>query len=337
MPSELRVDKVSSTTSPYDPVFSTTGGALSHRNMIINGAMQVAQRGTSFTTDNVYTLDRWKSGDGTGGTPARTLSQETFTLGQTDVVGFHKYLRHNQTGASTSGNSSLTTRIEDVTQFDGTTITVSFYAKADSAMTAQLRLIQNFGSGGSPSSDVEVNEDVSIGTSWNRYTVTKTLGSLSGKTLGTDGVHTSYLLVSFDLKPTTTFTFDITGVQLERGSVATPFEHRSYADELRSCERYYEAIGNFVGLSNNTPTSIDGVSSYRTTKRTTSYTVGTKGGANISVAHPSIAGLSATGVTAYHKYKNYFYGGLTVSNTGNPNQLVTIYLADDTLYVDDEL
>ena len=59
-------------------------GGLSNRNLIINGAMQVAQRGTSFTADNVYTLDRWKSGDGTGGTPARTLSQETFTLGQTN-------------------------------------------------------------------------------------------------------------------------------------------------------------------------------------------------------------------------------------------------------------
>ena len=47
MPSELRVDNINSTTSPYDPVFSTTGGALSHRNIIINGAHQIAQRATS--------------------------------------------------------------------------------------------------------------------------------------------------------------------------------------------------------------------------------------------------------------------------------------------------
>ena len=53
MPSEIRVDKVSSTTSPYTPVFSTTGEALSHRNMIINGAMQVYQRGSlSITQTN---------------------------------------------------------------------------------------------------------------------------------------------------------------------------------------------------------------------------------------------------------------------------------------------
>ena len=59
MPSELRVDNINSTTSPYDPVFSTTGGALSHRNMIINGAMQVAQRGTSLATVG-FVIDRFK-------------------------------------------------------------------------------------------------------------------------------------------------------------------------------------------------------------------------------------------------------------------------------------
>ena len=218
-------------------------GALSNRNMIINGAMQVAQRGTSFTADNVYTLDRWNSGDGTGGTPARTLSQETFTLGQTDVPNAHYYLRHNQTGASTNGNSSLVQKIEDLTSFDGQTITLSFYAKADAAMDIDVRLIQDFGTGGSPSSDVTLTETVSIGTSWTRYTVTKTLGSLSGKTLGSDGVHTSFLSLNIEFQPTTTFTFDATLFQLEVGDTATPFEHRSYGDELARCQRFYLKLG----------------------------------------------------------------------------------------------
>lgn len=214
-------------------------GALSNRNLIINSAMQVAQRGTSFTADNIYTLDRWSSGDGTGGTPARTLSQETFTLGQTDVPNAHYYLRHNQTAASTNGNSSLVQKIEDITRFDGQTITLSFYAKADAAMDIDVRLIQDFGTGGSPSSDVTLTETVSIGTSWTRYTVTKTLGSLSGKTLGSDGVHTSFLSLNIEFQPTSTFTFDATLFQLEYGDTATPFEHRSYGDELARCQRYY--------------------------------------------------------------------------------------------------
>ena len=217
------------------------GGSLGYRNLIINGAMQVAQRGTSFTTDNIYTLDRWRSGDGTGGTPARTLSQETFTLGQTDVPNAHYYLRHNQTSASTNGNSSLVQKIEDVTRFDGQTVTLSFYAKADAAMDMDVSFIQDFGTGGSPSPDVAFTETVSIGTSWTRYTVTKTLGSLSGKTLGTDGVHTSCLIFNIDFKPTSTFTFEATLFQLEYGESATEFEHRPYGTELQLCQRYFEA------------------------------------------------------------------------------------------------
>ena len=224
------------------------------KNLIINGDMRIAQRGTSFTDDNVYTLDRWKSGDGTGGTPARTLSQQTFTLGQTDVPNAYYYLQHNQTGASTNGNSSLVQKIEDVTQFDGQTITISFYAKADASMNIDIRLIQNFGTGGSPSANVDVSEIVSIGTSWTKYTVTKTLGSLSGKTLGTDGVNTSCLIVNIDFKPTTTFVFDVTLFQLETGTTATDFENLQYGQQLALCQRYCQYNLQASGYSTNTTT-----------------------------------------------------------------------------------
>ena len=222
------------------------------KNRIINGNFAIAQRNTSFTTDNVYTLDRWFSSDGTGGSPARTLSQETFTLGQTDVPNAYYYARHNQTGASTNGNSSLVQKIEDVTQFDGQTVTLSFYAKADAAMDIDIRFIQDFGTGGSPSTDVTVTETVSISTSWTKYTVTKTLGSLSGKTLGTDGVHTTFLEVNIKFQPITTFTFDIAQVQLELGNAATEFEHRPYTTELQLCQRYCPAWAA-VGVNNNFP------------------------------------------------------------------------------------
>lgn len=217
-------------------------GALTNRNLIINGAMQVAQRGTSFTADNVYTLDRWKSGDGTGGSPNRTLTQEAFTLGQTDVPNAHYFLKHDQTVANTGANASLIHKIEDVTKFDGQTVTLSFYAKADASMDVDVSLIQVFGTGGSPSSSVTLTETVTIGTSWQKYTVTKTLGSLSGKTLGTDGVPTSSLNLAMVFQSTSTFTFEATLFQLEYGDTATPFEHRSYGDELASCQRYCQKI-----------------------------------------------------------------------------------------------
>lgn len=214
-------------------------GQLGNRNLIQNGNFSVSQRGTSFTADNVYTLDRWKSSDGTGGSPARTLSQQVFTLGQTDVPNAHYYLRHAQTGASTNGNSSLVQKIEDVTRSAGQTITLSFYAKANASMTVDVRFIQDFGTGGSPSSDVTLTETITIGTSWAKFTLTKDIGSLSGKTLGTDGVHTSSLTLDMEFQPTGTFTFEIAQVQLEVGDTATPFEHRSYGAELSLCSRYY--------------------------------------------------------------------------------------------------
>ena len=108
-------------------------------------------------------------------------------------------------------------------------------------MDAQF--IQNFGSGGSPSSSVTVTETgISIGTSWQKYTVTKDLASLSGKTLGTDGRHTSYLDLQLEFDDTGTFTFEVAQVQLEYGSTATEFEHRSYGEELALCQRYYQEI-----------------------------------------------------------------------------------------------
>ena len=284
MPTKIKgttgVDKIESGAVITSPTFSgnaTVTGTLtvnstasingsnistqpSFRNLIINGDMRIAQRGTSFTADNVYTLDRWKSADGTGGTPARTLSQQTFTLGQTDVPNAYYYLQHNQTGASTNGNASLVQRIEDVTQFDGQTITISFYAKADASMNINIRLLQDFGTGGSPSAAVEVSEIVSIGTSWTKYTVTKTLGSLSGKTLGTDGVNTSYLTVNIDFQPTTTFVFDVTLFQLELGTEATPFENLPYDVELARCQRYYHRIN-----PNGTSGSIGSAAYYTST------------------------------------------------------------------------
>lgn len=262
-------------------VASVNGGQLGgFKNLLVNGNFSVSQRGTSFTTDNVYTIDRWYSGDGTGGSPARTLSQETFTLGQTDVPGAYYYLRHNQTGASTNGNASLVHKVEDVTRFDGQTVTFSFYAKADAAMDVEFRFTQDFGTGGSPSADVSLFETVTIGTTWQRYTITKTLGSLSGKTLGTDGVHTSFFRIIFEFQPTTTFTFDLAQCQLEYGSTATDFEHESVGTTLQKCQRYYYRIGSDLHFSNRTtstaisdPPSMHPMSHPTTMRSTPSLTI----------------------------------------------------------------
>jgi len=142
-------------------------------------------------------------------------------------------------------------KIEGVESFAGETVTLSFYAKADASKNIAVEFFQNFGTTGSPSTSVTGIEvtTVSLTASWVKYTVTADIPSITGKTLGTDG--NDYLAVAIWLDAGSdsnartnslgnqSGTFDIAQVQLEKGSVATDFERRSYGEELALCQRYY--------------------------------------------------------------------------------------------------
>jgi hypothetical protein len=217
-------------------------GALSNRNLIINGAMQVAQRGTSNgpnTTNGLLALDRWWV-NASGGT--KTISQETFAAGQTDVPDFPKYYMRLET---TAGNNNLGVhqRVEDVTVLGGKTVTLSFWAKGTNPAGGSFASswIQNFGSGGSASVETEAKSGIVLTSTWKKFTITFDVPSVSGKTIGTG----SFTWVELLRQPesdtgTAGWTADIAQVQLEVGDTATPFEHRSYGDELQRCQRYFE-------------------------------------------------------------------------------------------------
>jgi len=207
-----------------------------NRNLIINGAMQVAQRGTSFTVGG-YGLDRWKTFNA-GGT--HTLSRQSFDPGDSIEVGLDTYVRLVR--ASPSGIYYFSQRIEDVRKSDGATLTLSFYGKASSATTVPCRITQEFGSGGSSGVNTD-QQNNNLTTSWQRFTMTFSMPSLSGKTIGAG----SCFEPVFDIPPTTA-TIEITGVKLEVGDTATPFECRSYGDELALCQRYYQTL-----INKNTP------------------------------------------------------------------------------------
>ena len=213
------------------------------RNMIINGDLQVAQRGTSFSNPNaVYTLDRFVARAGTSG--ALTVSQESMDYGQTDVPNIQNFVRLDQTTARTGAYSFFWQRVEDVTRFDNTEVTISFYAKCDKNKEIELTVYQDFGTSGS--TDVVVEDTVfSISTSWKRFEITMHCPSISGKTVNAG----SHLLVEFRDETLGTFRLDITGIQLEYGRVATPFEHRSYGEELALCQRYYQKFNQDVNAS----------------------------------------------------------------------------------------
>lgn len=215
------------------------------KNAIINGNFDIWQRGTSFSTpaSGDYSADRMTVVyDGTIGT--FTVSRQSFALGQTDVPGEPEFFwRWDHTVAgSGSAIRAFLQRIEDVRTFGAEQVTISFYAKADSARTVVSRLVQNFGTSGAPSARVgTAAQDNSLTTSWQRFTHTVTLASISGKTLGTDGDDHIELELVFPLN--TTMTIDIGRIQVELGDIATSFERLPLVQELARCLRYTWVTG----------------------------------------------------------------------------------------------
>ena len=242
------------------------GGPLAGmRNAIINGNFDIWQRGTSFTA-NEYGADRWFNGRiGT----THTVTRQPFTVGQTAVPNEPTYFsRTVVTSVAGAGNNSiLVQKIEDARTFAGQQITVSFWAKVDATKNISVELAQSFGTGGSPSADVTAigTTKVSIGTSWQKVTVTTTVPSISGKTLGTDNNSSLNAIIWFDAGSTyntrtatlgqQSGTFEIAQVQVEPGPVATPFERRPQQVELALCQRYYEQVNAFwIGEATATAT-----------------------------------------------------------------------------------
>jgi hypothetical protein len=233
-------------------------GNAAGKNKIINGNFGVNQRAfTSTTGTATFTFDRWAT-NVTGGTV--TYSAQTFTPGAAPASPYESsnFLRCVVSGQSaTTDVAEITNRIEDVRNFAGQTVTVSFWAKADAVKNVAFRLTQNFGSGGSASVQA-VSSLIAITTSWARYSATLTLTSLSGKTIGANNflLFGLYSSQGSAVTPATGLglqsgTFDVWGFQVEEGSIATPFQTATgtIQGELAACQRYYIRYG--VNTDNN--------------------------------------------------------------------------------------
>lgn len=207
------------------------------KNYLINGNFNIWQRGTSFSasTTDEYTADRWLMAK-SGATVA--VSRQAFTLGQTDVPNSPIYYLQAVCSVANS-NTRLEQRIENLWQFSGGNYTLSFYAKAASAKTFFVNVTQNFGTSGSASIETNVG-DVALTTSWQKFTVSFSVPSMTGKTVGAG--HYLGIEIRDPEVAGSTFTLDIAQVQLEKGNVATEFEYRHIADELVLCQRYYRTI-----------------------------------------------------------------------------------------------
>jgi len=245
-----------------------------NRNIIINGAMQVAQRGTSSTTNGYGSVDRFKT-TYSNTDEAPTQAQVDVASGTTPYTeGFRKALKvtnGNQTSVGGSDDISVRQQIEsqNIAQsgWDYTSsssfITVSFWVKSSVAQTffAGIRLYggdqREFCFSYTLSADTWTKVTKSIpGAAGNSIVNSTAIGAFlqfpqywgtdftdPGRTVDTWQVKNN--AANYPVNTTTWYTtndatWEITGVQLEVGSVATDFEHKSYADELRRCQRYFQ-------------------------------------------------------------------------------------------------
>ncbi|QHT60672.1 hypothetical protein GXP70_12455 [Paenibacillus lycopersici] len=221
------------------------------RQAIINGNFNIWQRGTSFTSLNGFSADRWSIQY--DGTLTADVTRRSFAPGQTEVPNEPNYcLRITVTNAGTGTRVGISQRIEDVRTFAGKKVTHTFWIRSNRAGLNVRRdiFIQNFGSAGSTQVSVTTGQAETLAANvWTPITITSTIPSIAGKTVGDN----SYL--SFEvrcLNPQTGDVIDIAQVSLNEGSAALPFQARNIADELALCLRYYEksyAYGTVPGTA----------------------------------------------------------------------------------------
>ena len=220
---------------------------LSNRNLIINGNMEIAQRGTSQTTAGYGTIDRFALS--LSGATA-TMTQESFTIGQTDVVGSDKFLK---LAVSTGNNNSgiyYKVEAKDAFPVIGQKVTLSYYAKGTSPTNGLDVAIGWYDGSTSSPYDTEI---VTLTSSWTKYTHTFDVPSISGLTLTNAAAYLEVHWIQADTDTgTAAYEVNLAQVQLELGIEATPFEHRSYGDELLRCKRYFQVMKTGLAIANGT-------------------------------------------------------------------------------------
>ena len=269
----IHAEQISVSGVTTSQAFIPLQGQLSHRNLIINGDYRIAQRDTSSTSNGYKTVDRWSHNAGDHGVTV-TFSQQSTTSSDTPYQnGFSNFFRIALSGAGTANANAyaeVLTKLEarDIAnsgwnfKSSSSDITLSFWVRPSTNQTF-YGLIRSYDG---TSYAYAFSFTASANNTWTK--ITKTIpGNSNLQFDNNNAVGLQLMITPFygtdytndrAVDTWTTFdssnhfpdmastwltagasTFDITGVQLEVGQVATPFEHRSFGEELALCQRYY--------------------------------------------------------------------------------------------------
>ena len=263
------------TTGTFPDTVTLKSSPLSHRNMIINGDMRVAQRGTGIVTGSAdgFAVDRFRTLAGNDG---QTTYQQVEDAPEGFKYSLDVLIVVADASLGTTQHETFNHRIEGQNiqhlawgTSDAKTVTLSFYVKGSVAGTYSGAITNSAKNRSYPFT-------FAVTTSWNRVSIT-IAGDQTGTWLTTNGIGiqitwaigggSNYLGTagawvasekrgvtgSTQLLSTASATLNFTGVQLELGSSATPFEHRSYGDELARCMRYCQVyVSDLEDATNNT-------------------------------------------------------------------------------------
>ena len=225
-------------------------------NPVLNSSFQIAQRGTSFTvTSAQYTLDRWYAAAATNTTVTQQATSDT-----TNLPFIQKCVRVQRTAAATSTDGfNVSQSMETINSipYAGKTVTLSVYARkgANYSATSSLMYFRLYTGTGTDQqiavytgASITADGQATLTTTWQRFTITATVPTtatelgvlLLGLPTGTAGA-ADY--------------FEVTGVQIDVGSVALPFRTNAgtIQGELAACMRYFfKPIGGQIGIAQST-------------------------------------------------------------------------------------
>jgi hypothetical protein len=314
--------------------FAAGGPQVAGKNAIINGGMDIWQRGTSIVPAGglAYTSDRW-IGRTASGVANLTVSRQA-TGDATNLPNIQYCARFQRNSSSTDTQTmNLISMVEsaNVIPFVGKTVTLSFYARAGANYSSSSNILnytlttgtgtdQNWAAYTGAAQPILTT--ATLTTTWQRFTATGTIASNAGE------FYLNYYFTPSGTAGAADY-FEITGVQLEVGSVATPFSRAggTIQGELAACQRYYYRLTN-AGTSGNygmgyaynttsagnmlrhpvtmriTPTAIDYSSIELTIIGIANYPI-TGLGIDAGTSGPDYAMLLATGASGLTTYRPY--------------------------------